>query len=171
MGRQLSGKCLVSRQSFSALHKCRKLLLSNFFFLPFLLPCGKKKQKNQTHQALPLPFSHSEVPAVVQGTLPLLLLQRFMLAPSNPPAVAWDRVNELMEAAQYLSDYLHYASHFKFTLPFFCVWVFLLVWFFCLWFCFFFLLPPPYTSIINSAAWVDYIVTCFGLFHNLKGFG
>lgn len=36
---------------------------------------------------------------------------------------------------------------------------------------FFFLLPLPYTSIINSAARVDYIVTCFGLFHNLKGFG
>lgn len=59
--------------------------------------------------------------------------------PAPRPTVAWDRVNELMEAAQYLSDYLHYASHFTFTLPFFfLVWVYLLVWVFCLWFCFFF---------------------------------
>lgn len=65
--------------------------------------------------------------------------------PAPRPTVAWDRVNELMEAAQYLSDYLHYASHFTFTLPFFFFWCGCICWFgfFVCGFAFFFSSTSP----------------------------
>lgn len=105
MGRQVSRKWLLSRQTFSVLHKCRKLLLSNFFLLLILLLCGKKNK---------LCLS----PPIILGSLQScrapsfsFCFSAFYTGTEHTPQSNLAQFNELAVA------FFNYISCFKFILP------------------------------------------------------
>lgn len=141
MGRQVRRKWLSSRQTFSVLHKYRKLLLSNFFLLLILLLCGKKNKLCLSPPVILGSLQSCRAPSLC------FYFSAFMLAPSTPHKVTW---HSLM-SWQWLSLITLLALNLSFPFPPLHPQS-----------------PSPSTSMINPAVCAGFVVTCFGLFHNLR---